>query len=369
MSSGAVSPPTVARTLVGSALELRRGEQLVVLSWNHTLPWASAVVAEARRIGARPLLFLEDEAAFWRGVDLSRSTSAWASLPKTTRAALRSADALLYFPGPADRPRLRGLPRDLLQPLSGHDDLWLDPSSRGGPRRIRCLLGYASDAEADYWGVPGAMWRSQLLRGIAEADYAKIAAGGRRVQQLLANGREVRITGQDGTDLRLALRHRTPWVDDGRVDRLDRRRGRLLASAPAGSVVVAVDERSAVGTAVANRPSYLPSGRVSGGQWEIEGGRLRNYWYAEGSEGFEAEFAEAPRGRETVSLLGVGLNGALAPGVPHAEDGEMGAVTLAIGGNSSYGGTNRCRYLAWLALGEATVAVDGVPLCDRGQLL
>jgi len=369
MTPGPASPPSVARALVGSALDLKRGEQLVVLSWNHTLPWASAVVAEARRVGARPVLFLEDEAAFWRAVDLSRSTSGWSTLPKTARAALRSADALLYFPGPADRPRLRGLPRELLEPLSGHDELWLDPRSRAGPRRIRCLLGYASDAEAEYWGVPGAMWRSQLLRAISEADYPTISAAGLRVQRLLATGREVRITGQEGTDVRLALRRHSPWVDDGRVDRLDRRRGSLVATAPAGSVVVAVDERSAVGTAVANRPSFLAGGRVSGGQWEMEGGRLRNYWYAEGADAFEAEFAEAPRGRETVSLLGIGLNGALAAGVPHAEDGEEGTVTLAIGGNSTYGGAVRCRFLSWIALGEATVAVDGVPLCDRGQIL
>jgi leucyl aminopeptidase (aminopeptidase T) len=369
MATGAASPPAVARALVGSALALKRDEHLIVLSWNHTLPWASAVVAEARRIGARPLLFLEDETAFWRAVDLARSTVGWTVLPRTARAALHQADALLYFPGPADRPRLRGLPSDLLAPLLGHDDLWLAPRSRTGPRRVRCLLGYASDPAAEPWGIPGAMWRSQLLRGISEADYPRIAEAGRRAERLLAAGRELRITCDDGTDVRLRLRRRSPWVDDGRVDSTDRRLGRVVATSPPGLVVVAVDERSATGTAVANRPSFLSGGRVTGGQWEMEGGRLRNYWYSEGGEAFEAEFAAAPRGRETVGLFALGLNRALAGGVPHAEDEEEGTVTLAIGGNSTYGGTNRCRYLSWLAIGGATVAVDGVPLCDRGQLL
>jgi len=369
MATGAAGPPAVARALVGSALALRRDEHLIVLSWNHTLPWASAVVAEARRLGARPILFLEDETAFWRGVDLARSTSGWAGLPRTVRAALREADALLYFPGPADRPRLRGLPADLLAPLLGHDDLWLAPRSRAGPRRLRCLLGYASDAAAEPLGVPGAMWRSQLLRGISEANYERIAETGRRAERLLANGRELRVTGDDGTDVRLRLRHRAPWLDDGRVDATDRRLGRVVATSPPGLVVVAVDERSATGTVVANRPSFLAGGRVAGGQWEIEGGRLRNYWYSEGGEAFEAEFAAAPRGRETVGLFALGLNGALPGGVPHAEDEEEGTVTLAVGGNATYGGSNRCRFLSWITVGGATVAVDGVPLCDRGQLL
>jgi leucyl aminopeptidase (aminopeptidase T) len=364
--TGGTSPPAVARVLVDSALGLRRGEHLVVFSWNHTLPWASAVVAEARRVGARPVLVLEDETAFWRAVALARSTSGWSALARPARAALRQADALLYFPGPADRPRLHGLPADLRAPLLGHDDLWLAPRSKEGPRRVRCLLG---DATAEPWGVPGAMWRSQLLRGITEADYPRITDAGRRAERLLSTGREVRVTGDDGTDVRLRLRGRAAWLDDGRVDAADRRRGRPVATSPPGLVVVAVDERSATGTAVANRPSYLAGGRATGGQWEIEGGRLRNYWYEGGAEAFEADFASAPPGRETVGLLGLGLNPALPAGVPHAEDEEEGAVTLAIGGNSVYGGANRCRFLSWIAIGGATVAVDGVPLCDRGQVL
>ncbi len=368
MATGAVSPPAVARSLVGSALELRRGEHLVVLTWSHTLPWASAVVAEARRIGARPVLFLEDEAAFWRSVELVRSTTAWSVLPRTVRATLREADALLYFPGPADRPRLRGLPADLAAPLLGHDDLWLE-TGRTGPRRIRCLLGYASDAAAEAYGVPGATWRSQLLRGITEADYPALAQAARRAERLLARGRELHLTGDQGTDLRLRLRRRSPWVDDGRVDRTDRRRGQLLATAPPGLVAVAVDERSATGTVVANRPSFLSEGRVDGGQWEVEGGRLRNFWYAEGQGAFETGFASAPRGRETLGLIGLGLNPALGGGMPRAEDEEQGTVTVAIGGNTAYGGRNRCRYLSWLTVGGATVAIDGEPLCDRGQIL
>jgi hypothetical protein len=134
-------------------------------------------------------------------------------------------------------------------------------------------------------------------------------------------------------------------------------------------VIVAVDERSAHGTVVGNRPSFLGSGRVDGAQWEIEGGRLRNYWYTEGSPTFEAEFVHAPRGREVVGLFALGLNEAIAPSVPQAEDAAVGTVTVAIGGNSLYGGRNRCRYLSWITVGEATVAVDGHPLVDRGKIL
>ena len=369
MASEDASPPAVARALIGSALGVKRGEHVVVATWNHTLPWAASCVAEARRVGARPLLLLEDEGAFWKSLDLSPSARTWSGLSAPVRAALRQAEALVYFPGPADRPRLHGLPAPLQSPFLAADDQWFLQARGNRLRGVRCLLGYASDAQAKHWGVPGPMWRSQLIRGITEADYGAMRASAGRAARLLARGRSLRVTAPNGADVRLRLRGRTPWVDDGAVDAEDLRRGRNLSAAPGGSVVVAVDERSAEGTAVANRPSFLSPGRVEGGQWEIEGGRLRNYWYTEGGESFESEFAAAPRGRETVALFALGLNPALGPGVPRAEDQEAGTVTLAIGGNTLFGGRNRCRFLSWITLGEATVAVDGAPLADRGTIL
>jgi len=369
MAPEEVTPPAVARALVGSALGVRRGEHLVVVSWNHTLPWATACVTESRRAGARTLLLLEDETAFWHSLEGSPSSRGWAGLSRPVRAALERADALLYFPGPADRPRFRALPAHLLAPFLGADDEWLSAARASHLRAVRCLLGYASDAQAEHWGVPGAMWRSQLIRGITDVDYGMLRKDGRRAAGLLQKGRELRLTAANGTDLTLRLRGRLPWVDDGSIDADDRRRGRVMSAAPAGSVVVAVDEGSAEGTVVANRPSFLGAGRVEGGQWEVADGRLRNYWYTDGGDAFEADFARAPRGRETVSLFALGLNPALPSGVPQAEDEEAGTVTLAVGGNTLYGGRNRCRFLSWITVGEATVAVDGAPLCDRGKVL
>ncbi len=370
MPSADSAPAAVARALLGSALRVRGGEHVAILAWTHSLPWASACVTEARRLGARPFLVLEDEAAFWQSVDLGPSPVRWSGPSRPMVAAIARADALVYFPGPADRPRLQALPPEKRGALRGTaDDEWLTRTRRAGVRAVRCLLGYVSDPQADRWSVPVAMWRSQLIRGITEVDYGALGRDAQRVAGLLRTGRSLRLMAANGTDLSLRLRGRTPWVDDGRIDRDDRRHGRTLSTAPAGSVVVAIEEGSAAGTVVANRPSFLSSGRVAGAQWEVEGGRLRNYWYTEGATTFEAEFAAAPRGRDTVALCSVGLNPAIAPGVPQAEDEEAGAVTLAIGGNTLYGGRHRCRYLSWITVGEATVTVDGHPLADRGKIL
>jgi len=363
------TPTAVGKALVERAVALRRGEELVVASWTHTLPWATACVAEARRLGARATLFLEDEATFWRSIEVAPSTRGWSGISSAARAGLREADALVYFAGPADRPRLHALPFAQQSPFHGTSETWLALCQKENVRGVRCLLGYASDAQGERWKVPGALWRSQVIRAIVHGDPTAMAAAGARMARSLARGRELRITAPNGTDVRLRLRRRAPWVEDGHVDRPERPHRRNVITVPGGTVVMAVDERSAEGTAIADRPSFLASGRVDGGQWDLANGRLQEYWYTNGTEAFESEFAFAPRGREVLGLFAVGLNAALPSGVPQAEDASAGTVTLAIGGNTSYGGTNACRFLSWITIGEATVAVDGTPLVDRGDLV
>jgi leucyl aminopeptidase (aminopeptidase T) len=369
MASESATPAAVGKALVEGAVGLHRGEEVVIASWTHTLPWAAACVAEARRIGARATLLLEDEATFWRSIEVAPATRSWSGIPAPVRAALREADALIHFAGPADRPRLHALPVPQQAPFHGTSEAWLALCRKANVRGVRCLLGYASDAQGERWNVPGALWRSQMARAIVEAEPARVAAAGARTAKALTRGRELRITSGNGTDVVVRLRRRAPWVDDGRVDRQDLVRRRNVTTVPGGTVVVAIDEHSAHGTAIADRPSFLASGRAEGGQWDLEAGRLREFWYTRGTEEFANEFASAPRGREVLGLIAVGLNPSLPAGLPQAEDAPSGTVTLAIGGNSAYGGSNACRFLSWITLGEATVAVDGHPLVDRGELL
>ena len=362
-------PALLAQRYLGPSLRVRRGENVVIETWNHTLPYAAACVLEARRLGAHPLLILEDESAWFRALDTLPTPARWTKTGAPEWAALAKADAYVFFPGPADRPRLLGLPDPVRRSLFPDNTEWYARAEKRRLRMLRSMLGYASDMQAARWGVNGPGWRNQLVQATLTPDLAALSADAKRAAQKLAHGKEIHLTAQNGTDVRLRLRGRPPFVDDGIVDAQDLAKEQIATMAPPGAVLVAVDERSAEGTAVANRPSFLGSGRVEAGQWEMHGGRLRNYWYSEGQEAFDTAYAKAPAGKDVVSLFSLGLNPSLAPGTPQVEDQEAGAVCLGIGGNKAYGGTNRSPFLSWIIIGEATVAVDGKPLCDRGKIL
>ncbi len=359
----------LADVMLESSVRLRRNEGLIIETWSHTLPYATALVVAARRVGARPMLLVEDEAAYWRSLDLAPAVGRWATVGAPEWAALGKANGYVFFPGPADRPRFRSLPAATRSQLVGYNDEWYRRARAARLRGVRSLLGYASDPQAAIWQVSGPTWREQLVRGTVEADYAQLQADARRVVQKLKTGKELRITGSNGSDLTVRLRGRSPVPDDGVVGADDLAAGRNMTSSPPGTVAVAVDERSAEGLVVANRPSFLGDGRVEGGQWELKGGHVVNYWYTDGQPLFERGYQAAPKNRDVLGFLSIGLNAALGPGTPQVEDQEAGAVTLGIGGNAGYGGTNRSPFFSWVVLGEATVAVDGRPLVDRGKLL
>lgn len=368
MATDGGTPAALARSMIHGALRLRRGENLVVETWNHCLPYATACVLEARRIGAHPMMILEDEETYWMSVDQAPG-GRWSHPGSHEWAALAKANAYVFFPGPADRPRFRALPTESRTELVSYNSEWYRRARSGRLRGVRSILGYASDAQAVRWGVSGPEWRRSLIVGAVEADLGGMAKAARTVAAKLQKGSTLRITAPNGTDVRLTLRHRRPEIDDGVVTPEDVKTGHNMTASPPGAVIVAVDERTAEGIAIANRPSYLPFGRVEGGEWEFVHGRLTQSRAADGHHEFDEAYQAAPKGRDVVGIFSIGLNPKLGPGVPQVEDQEAGAVTLCVGGNASYGGKNHCPFLAWIVIGEATVAVDEKPVCDRGQLL
>ena len=368
MTSAPVGPEQLARILLGSAVGLKRGENLIVETWTHTLPYAAACVTEAHRRGAHPLVLYEDEATYWRSLEVAPRAQV-GRVGRHEWAALEHTDAYVFFPGPADHPRLQTVSSRGAAQLRQYNREWYRRARAARVRGVRSILGYASDPQAARWGVDGDSWREQLLHASVDVDIGSVQRQGTRVATALKTGRQVRVTAANGTDFTARLRGRVPYRDDGVVDADDLRHGRNMTAHPPGSVVVAVDEHSATGTLIGDRPSFLASGRVDGGQWEFATGRLTSYSFTDGQPSFEAAVEEAPDGWDQVSLLSVGLNPALEPGVPQVEDLEAGAVALAVGGNRFYGGRNSSPFVSWVVVGEATVAVDERPLLDRGMIL
>jgi leucyl aminopeptidase (aminopeptidase T) len=357
----------LAHMTLAKTLGLKRGESVLIESWTNSLPYAEAFQLEARRLGAKPLILFESEKGYWDAVG-SLKAKELGEPGKSEWAALENADAYVYFWGPADRARVESLPDKVRGALFAYNQRWYQLVRKNGIRACRVELALAEAGNAQRLGVDLGDWRRELLAG-SLVDPAILARNGARVAKALTRGKKLHVIHPNGTDLWLGLRGRPVTVDDGRVDAEDLKKRQNIVSLPGGSALVAVDEKVAEGVFAANRPSrferVVPS---TGGRWEFKGGKMLTYQFEQGEEVFVQGFQEAPKGKERPGLFEVGLNPAVRD-APNFEDQQEGVVTLYIGGNKSWGGTNGVPYMGYLVLRGATVEIDGRPLVRDGAIV
>ncbi len=357
----------VARNIVTKYLRVRPGENAIVESWDHTMPLASAMVDEVRRVDGKVLLVRNDEDSWWRTIDRKQSKLLGrSSAPEW--AALKVADVYVNFWGPSDTDRLEALP-DSDSAAFDWNGPWYAVARKTGLRGVRMTAGFVTERRAKQWGVDRAKWEESVLRA-SLVDPEELAQSGTRLSKALTRAKSVRITHPNGTDLNVAVAPIAPRLQVGRAHAWDKRYGPagMLESVPAGRLDVALDADSAEGTFRANRRTNIWWSWHAGGQLDFAGGRLASYSLEHGGEEFTRQYASGTAGKDRASVLIIGLNPAIQD-VPNLETWERGCVSLQIGGNRYLKGTNRSSFFSWFSLAGSEVAIDGTPVVRAGKFL
>jgi leucyl aminopeptidase (aminopeptidase T) len=357
----------LAKNVLANTLRVRPGENVVIESWSETLPWAKPFVAEARRMGANPMLLYEDEETFWEALRTGNAKGTgrvgsheWAALAKTS--------AYAFFFGPSEWPRGDEIPPKKQAGVAAYNPEWYRRSAKAKVRGARIYLGRTSQLAADRWKLDLDTWREELVRAslVPPKEMHRL---GTRIGDRLKTGKVVEVRHPNGTELTFRLGKFPFLLDDALVDDADLKAGNNMATIPGGVVGVPIDHTSAEGVALGNHTTYPDSGPVAGAQWKFADGHLTDQSYDSGGKPIEAAFAKAPKGgRDRLSYVSIGLNPEISH-LPQMEDQELGAVLFQIGGNSFRGGKNKSPFGAWMALTGADVTVDGKPILEGGRVV
>jgi leucyl aminopeptidase (aminopeptidase T) len=357
----------LARTVLARNLKVRKGESVVIESWTHGLSYVPAFVEQSRRLGADPMVIYEDERAWWSAVSGGRAKDV-GRMSRSERAALEAADVYVYFWGPEDRPRADALPDRVATPAFAFNEPWYRIGRKRGLRGCRMSVAFATDPAAKAVGLDGTRWRRQIAAaGLADAKHMQ--ATGEKVAARLRAGSELRIHHKNGTDLMLGLSGREARVETGLVDKaaLARPYG-FLANSPAGTVLVALDEKVAEGVVTSNQPYIQPGFRAGTGRWEFSGGRLVSFSYDDDGKVAEQRYRGAGDGKDRPAMFGVGLN-PKGRSVPQYEEIEFGMALLGIGGNAFLGGKTDLGFQLFSLVRGADVDVDGVAIVRAGRIV
>jgi len=357
-----------ARNIVTKYLKVRAGENAIIESWDHTMPIASAMVDEVRRVGGNVLFFYNDEDAWWRAIDRKQSRLLGrASDPEWS--ALKAADVYVNLWGPGDTDRIEKLPDRPGDEAFAWNWPWYAVARKAGLRGVRMTVGFVTDGRARQWGLDRGQWEADVLRG-SLADPAEMARRGARLGRALARGKKVRITHSNGTDLEVALAGSPSQLKDGRprpYRRGDSASG-MVQQVPAGTLDVALDSATAEGVVHANRRTNIWWNWHSGATAEFAGGKLTSCTFEAGEAEFARQYRRGTAGKDRTSVLKFGLNAAVRD-VPNLETVEGGSVTVQIGGNRYLRGSNRSNFFTWFSLAGGEVAIDGTPVVRSGKVL
>lgn len=365
---GASSPieKEVAKVVLRNSLRVRSGENIIVESWSGALPWARPFVPEARRIGAHPMMLLEDEESYWESVETARP-QALGTVGSHEWSALAKTAAYVFFFGPSEPARMEALRIKNPDALFRYNPDWYRRAKKARIRGARMQIGRTSQMSADRFQVDLDAWREELVRA-SLVPPSQLHQKGVKLRRKLATGKRVTVSHSNGTQLEFKLGRFPVQLDDALVDEEDLRAGNNMATIPGGVVGVAVDHTSAEGTVEGNRTAYYPWGPSDGIQWTFRDGHLTDHAYGMGQEAFEKTYAKAPKGKDRMSFLSIGLNPEITMS-PQMEDQELGAVMLRIGGNSFVGGKNNCPFGVWVVIRGANVSIDDHPVVQDGHIV
>jgi leucyl aminopeptidase (aminopeptidase T) len=357
-----------ARNIVTKYLKVRAGENTIIESWNHTMPMASAMVDEVRRVGGKVLFFYNDEDAWWRAIDRKQSRLLGKSI-SSEWAALKATNVYVNFWGPGDTDRIEKLPDKPGNEAFASNWPWYEVARKAGLRGVRMTAAFVTEGRAKEWGMDLAQWEEDMLRA-SLIDPAEIANSGAWLRKVLSSGNKVRITHANGTDLEVALAGVAPRLSDGRphpYHKGDSPSG-MLQQIPAGTLDVALDSKTAVGSFHANRRTNIWWNWHAGGKVGFADGKLTSYSFKNGEEEFVRQYKRGTAGKDRTSVLKFGLNPAVHD-VPNLETVEGGSVSLQIGRNQYLGGTNGSSFFTWFSLAGSEIAIDGTPVIRAGKLL
>jgi leucyl aminopeptidase (aminopeptidase T) len=363
----AETPREISSKIVNECLKVKPNEQVTILTWDHTLDYASSLALEVERasgIATIPLMSNDFYWSYLRGVpeeQFSRRQKGFLSL-------LDATDAIIQLAGPKDPSEYARIPAERSARMIDGQQAIADKMVEKKIRTITFPIGLVTRERARTYGFEYEHWHRMFTDSI-KVDHSKITALGERLAEKIRNGKNARLTAANGTDLRFKLKGRPVHVRDGILDEADLAIGTQFETLPAGVLEHAPDEGSAEGVIRFDQPTALAGKMLTGLKWEFKNGRLAHYDAMMNLDSFEGLYENAEGDKDRLGSLAIGLN----PRAEHigifTDRIVQGTVSIAIGGNNGIGGDNKTIFGSEGQLNKATLEIDGTKLIAEGRIL
>lgn len=322
----------VFRTTMGESVRLRY----------HSDNWllAKHIILEAGKRGAS-VLHSPGSSEFSREQAKQASIESLEDFTPLSKAIMQKLDVTIYLEDDDDPEWRRGLPREKL--LAGREK-----GQRAheilDERKVRWLyVGWPFAKTARKLGCSPSFFEKMVFASLEESFSKRTADLVGYYSNALEKTNAVRITHEDGSDLKFSIKGRPILRDLGRITQRDLDIGDVGLNLPSGEVFVSPLETSAEGRVFF--PKIFVDGHGFTEELELvfSKGRVEKYSAEGKQENFDKYLAENTPSTRVLAELGIGCNKAANySGYILTDEKIFGTIHLAIGNNTgSYHGKNK----------------------------
>ena len=359
---------SIAQTVVRDVLRIKENEPVLISVAEHTRDLGTEVALECFKVGADPAILYENDAFFYGQFkhltdDQLRTTSAHClGLEDYVRS-------YVWLSGRKDPAGMAKISKEKWAAYNQGEDAHYRKTLEKRPKSASVDLSLVTRERARTYGFNYAAWKRNTEDAI-KVNYAAMARMGELAKGFLLVPHEVRVTADNGTDLkfRLAGPSRPIHISDGVISDEDIAIGNVSESLPAGSVTVAPVEGSANGTFAGDVGIPHVGRLIEGIAWTFKDGKVTDFTAKRNLASAQINYAEGTGAKDMLGLLTIGVNpkakaGFLANFIP------KGTVTIGIGDNLFFGGTNTSTYGFAAHHSCANVDLNGKRIIEDGRFV
>lgn len=365
-----IDSEVLARKLVTQCAGINEGDLVLISGGKSNIELLENIFINVRKLGAFPLLTLgSDKLTHQIFTEVPEKYDT--QVPEMEMKLTGVIDAVISVNYNEDPALLNDVAPERLVKINKSYQPVNELARKRNLRTVTLGNGlYPTEAQAKLFGISLDELSELFWKGV-NTDYMKLESTGKAVKNVLASGKEVRITNNNGTDFKVQIGQRPVFVSDGVISEEDKKLGfaAMQNFLPAGEVYESPVPGTAEGRIVVDRFFVLDK-EIQGLTLNFQKGKLTSMTAKSGLESFSPYYDSGEPGKEEFAFIDLGINSdvSIKPGSKVVAWMPAGMITVGIGNNIWAGGENNNPSAFSFFLPGCTLTVDGKVLVENGTL-
>jgi leucyl aminopeptidase (aminopeptidase T) len=357
----------VARTMVHAGM-VGSGDKVQITGSVRDNQLLEHLAIETMKAGAQPLITLYSQQLGRRSYD--EVPASYDSIAPTLDMALVNAfDVQLSVDIGESESMLAGVPAARIAARSAANQPVMEAYLKKGVRSVNLGNGlYPTATLAKRMGKSQAEITSIFWKAVTASPEA-MRAKGEAIRGALAAAKQVTIVSANGTHISFAVAADKGFVSDGTItaDKVKQGGPATQTWLPAGELVLPAVLGGAEGKVVIDKLSYQGT-TIEGLTLSFSKGALTSMTAKTGLSALQARYDASTGAKEQFSYLDLGLNpeAKLPTNTGRIVWMAPGAVTIGLGDNTGWGGSNVSSFGLSAPITAATLTADGKTLIKDG---